>query len=308
MSFKEDTVAIEAGGLPRPPLLDDRNSVDEGDPMPLDDPVRRPDQPWSRRTFLKACAAATAAALFPGLTAAAPRPHAQPPAPPALPIDPYTGAIPLTFPLLEGTYQTPLGDNWHAAREGQLYAWNHRNARRRRAHDGVDLFPVASQPLPAVYAPVSGRIAAVCWRERNTIDSRLTYLSSRTYPPPWDYSTAVDTVANLPLYGNFLWIYSTDSRSTGYFVFYCHLQNEPVLRSLTPDTEVSTSMQLGVLGDSGNAVGEPQLHVEIHYPKGVSYRCTRCQRPKTVTALNAYASLIGATKRQLVYQPQRLAA
>ena len=60
----------------------------------------------------------------------------------------------------------------------------------------------------------------------------MTYKVSSTTPPPWDYSRAIDNIINLPLYGNFVWLYSTDSNSIGYFVFFCHLKNETTIRSL----------------------------------------------------------------------------
>jgi hypothetical protein len=179
----------------------------------------------SRRTFLKTGAALAAAAVFPALANAGPRVGGTP----AAVVNPYTGSIPLTFPLQSGTYQTPLSDNWHAAREGQLYQWNHRNATKRRAHDGVDIYPAAGQS-PTVYAPVKGVVSAVCFRDTNTVSGNLTYRQSLACPPPWDYSKAVDNVANLPLYGNFVWIYSTDTSSAGYFIFLCHLQYEQILQ------------------------------------------------------------------------------
>jgi murein DD-endopeptidase MepM/ murein hydrolase activator NlpD len=251
----------------------------------------------SRRTFLKTGAALAAAAVFPALAHAGPRVGGAA----AAVVNPYSGSIPLTFPLPSGTYQTPLSDNWHAAREGQLYQWNHRNATKRRAHDGVDIYPVATDPLslPAVYAPVQGVVSAVCIRDTNTVNSNLTYRKSLTCPPPWDYSTAVDNVANLPLYGNFVWIYSTDPSSTGYFIFFCHLQNEPILQGLGQKLgqAIDITTQVGVLGDTGNASGTPQLHVEIHYPKGTTYSCSHCTPARTLTAIDPFASLNGAASR-----------
>ena len=54
-------------------------------------------------------------------------------------------------------------------------------------------------------------------------------------------------------------------------------------------------MPIGLMGDTGNAVGVPQLHVEIHYPLGMSYRCAHCAPQQQVTMLDAYASLLAAT-------------
>ena len=246
----------------------------------------------SRRTFLKTGAALVTAAVFPALAHAGPRVGGAT----TTVVNPYTGSIPLTFPLKSATYQTPLSDNWHASREGQLYQWNHRNATKRRAHDGVDIYPSGSQ-LPAVYSPVTGFVSAVCYRAANSVSSSPTYLVSSTYQPPWDYSNAVDNVANLPLYGNFVWIYSTDQFSAGYFIFFCHLQNENVLRTLQPGQSVTTATQVGVLGDTGNASGTPQLHVEIHYPKGTTYSCSHCTPARTLTAIDPFASLNGAASR-----------
>lgn len=91
--------------------------------------------------------------------------------------------------------------------------------------------------------------------------------------------------------------HSTDSRSTGYFVFFCHLQNEAILRALAPDQAVATATALGVMGDTGNAQGTPQPHAEIHYPAGNSFTCTHCTPNKTVTSIDPYNSLVNATKR-----------
>ena len=242
----------------------------------------------SRRTFLATTAAAGGALLFgPGTLAQA-----------AALVDPYRGSIPMVFALRSGTYQTPLADNWHAAREGQLYAWSHRTTRTHRAHDGVDVFPVAGAPLPTVYAPFAGVVAAVCFRSDNTVASTVTYRASATNPPAWDYSRAIDNVANLPLYGNFVWLRSTETASAGYFVLYAHLQNEAVLRALAPDQQLTTASAVGVLGDTGNAAGSPQLHVEVHYPRGSTFACTHCSPRKSgETALDPFASLAAASAR-----------
>lgn len=232
-------------------------------------------------------AAAAAVALPPAGWAAAPL------------IDPYRGVIPLTFPLAEGTYGPVVASSWHAAREGQVYPWNHANGAAVRAHDGVDTYPSPGL-FPAVYAPLPGTVAAVCVRAANTPDAPVAYRVSDRTPPPWDFSRAVDEIANLPLYGNFVWLHSTDGDSTGYFVFFCHLQNEPVIGALAPDQPVGVQSQLGVVGDSGNAAGAPQLHTEIHYPAGSGYPCTRCAPSRTLTSLNPEPSLLRASRRSLV--------
>lgn len=248
-------------------------------------------RPVSRRTFLRATGATAAAiALWPALT------RAEALAAPLL-VDPYSGSIPLVFPLKRRTYQTPVRNNWHASREGEIYQWSHQDASTTRAHDGVDVYPHSASALPTVYAPLTARVAAVCLRSDNTLSGTVTYKVSATTPPPWDYSHAIDNVANLPLYGNFVWLYSTDSRSAGYFVFFCHLQNETTLQGLAPDQAVSTPTPLGVMGDTGNAQGTPQLHTEIHYPAGNTFTCTHCTPNKTVTSIDPYNSLVNATRR-----------
>jgi murein DD-endopeptidase MepM/ murein hydrolase activator NlpD len=178
-------------------------------------------------------------------------------------INPYTGSIPLSSPLRAGTFSQPIQDNWHASREGALYAWSHRYAKTRRAHDGVDVIPTAGTS-PTVYSPVAGTIAAVCFRETNSLDETPVYSVDGNGPPPWNYSLAADTVAGTPLYGNFVWIRSSDTASAGYHVFVCHLAADDATRSLVAGTVVTTDSPLGFVGDTGNAVGSPQLHVEIH--------------------------------------------
>lgn len=211
-------------------------------------------------------------------------------------VDPYGGSIPLVFPLVKGTYKTPVQDNWHANREGQTYAWNHRNGSSQRAHDGVDIFPSRPRKLPRVYAPLSGTVAAVCTRSSNTVGAAVTYRVSDT-PPPWDYSMAIDDVINRPLYGNFVWLHSTDDGSPGYFVFFCHLKNETTLKALEPGQWVTTTTPVGAMGDTGNAVSMPQLHAEIHYPAGSGFACNRCTPSKTLTSIDPAESLIHATPR-----------
>jgi murein DD-endopeptidase MepM/ murein hydrolase activator NlpD len=254
-----------------------------------------PDRPTlSRRTFVRAGLAATAISLVPSVASAKGRPDRGS----TDLINPYSGSIPLTFPLAAGTYQTPLGDNWHAGREGQLYQWSHRDGKFQRAHDGADVYPVSDTALPTVYAPLTGKIAAVCVRSDNTLDASVSYRVSASTPPPWNYSQGVDNVANLPLYGNFVWIYSTSGPSAGYFVFYCHLQNDALISALAPDQPVTTATAVGTMGDTGNAEGTPQLHVEIHYPSGRSFTCTRCSPKKSgVTAIDPFASLVNSTAR-----------
>ncbi len=212
-------------------------------------------------------------------------------------VDPYGGSIPLVFPLAYGTYKSPVQDNWHANREGRTYAWNHQNGSAQRAHDGVDIYPSRRSKLPRVYAPLTGRVAAVCTRSSNTVGAAVNYRVSSTTPPPWDYSRAIDDVINLPLYGNFVWLYSNDATSAGYFIFLCHLKNETTLQGLAPDRAVTASTPDGVMGDTGNAAGTPLLHAEIHYPSGSSFTCNRCAPSRVVTSIDPEASLVRATRR-----------
>lgn len=212
-------------------------------------------------------------------------------------VDPYGGIVPLTSPLVTGTFVEPLADNWHQPREGSLYTWSHRNSNVRRAHDGVDMFPVSGQPLPLVYAPLSGTVAAVCTRPENTIGATVTYRVDANAEPLWDYSQATDDVAGLPLYGNFIWLRSTGEGSAGYFVFFCHLQNDAVLQAINPGQAVTLESLLGTVGETGNAVGSPQLHVEIHYPAGATFACRRCRGRARLTSINPFASLASATPR-----------
>jgi len=209
-------------------------------------------------------------------------------------IDADIGILPLAFPLLEGSYQQTFRNNWHASRQGEPSPWTHRNGPDLRAHDGVDLYPLPDQALPTVYAPFAGRVAAVAVRPENSLATPLTSQVSRETPPPWDYSTAVDTVEQLPLYGNFIWLISTDPDSEGYFVLLAHLQTEWLIEGLVPDQPVTVGTPLGVLGDTGNAAGVPQLHIELHYPVGVGFTCAHCAPVSAMTALDPYASLVAA--------------
>ena len=248
-----------------------------------------PDARISRRRFLRMGAGAAAGTLLLPALARSARADAL--------VDPYGGAIPLLFPLVYGTYKTPVQDYWHVNREGGIYAWNHQNGSSQRAHDGVDVYPSRRSKLPRVYAPLTGKVAAVCTRSSNTVDAAVTYRVSGATPPPWDYSRAVDNVINLPLYGNFVWLYSTDANSFGYFVFFCHLKNETTLQALAPDQPVKASTPVGIMGDTGNAAGTPQLHAEIHYPAGSSFACNHCTPNKVLTSIDPEASLVGATRR-----------
>ena len=247
----------------------------------------------TRRDLLHIGAVATAAALVPATAAAAPSPAKKPggPTPPNPAVDPYTGSIPLAFPLVEGTYRQPVADNWHDPRDGNYgYAWSHQNSPARRAHDGIDLFPFSAD-WPLAYAPFAARVVDV------NVDG-YRRATDATLRPPWDYGGG-------NIYGNYLWLRCTEGDGTGFFAFYCHLQDEAVLRGLA-DTlatagapAVTTNDVVGTMGETGNATGDPQLHIEIHYPLGQSFTCTRCTRKKSgMTALNPYPSLSKAAIRR----------
>ncbi len=139
---------------------------------------------FTRRAFLRAGVGTVGATLVPSHILAAPHTDTAPrPQPTPGLIDPYSGSIPLVFPVAQGTYQMPVGDNWHAGREGQTYQWNHRDSPKQRAHDGVDVYPLSPQSLPIVYAAVQGTIAAVCWRSANTTTTKVMYNVSTITPP-----------------------------------------------------------------------------------------------------------------------------
>lgn len=254
---------------------------------------------FSRRGVLRIASAAGAMAAWPGVAAARPAldERAQRPLTGRTLVDPYTGSIPLTLPLAERTYIDPVRDNWHGDRQGDVYPWTHRLSPTTRAHDGVDIYPAPDGPLPPVFAPFDGIVVAVCIRPANRLDAPVLYAVSGAAPPPWDYSRAIDPVAELPLYGNFVWLRSTAPDSAGYLVLFAHLQDEPVLRSLRPDQAVTVDTPLGIMGDTGNAEGTPQLHVELHYPDEFGYRCRRCNPPTLLTSFNAFASLTAASRR-----------
>src|ERR671918_2210766 len=125
-----------------------------------------------RRRFLQMGAGAAAGALLLPVLPETARADAL--------VDPYSGSIPLVFPLVYSTYKTPVQDNWHVNREGQIYSWNHRNGSSQRAHDGVDVYPSRRRKLPRVYAPFAGKVAAVCVRSSNTVSANVTYRASST--------------------------------------------------------------------------------------------------------------------------------
>ncbi len=238
--------------------------------------MQQPHPVVSRRKFLSV-AGASAAALALGTVPAAARPAKTTDL-----VNPYTGSVPLVFPLTSGSYDPQLVDNWHASREGQPYTWSHRSTKTRRAHDGIDIFPASTSALPTVFAPFSGIVAAVA---ANGILS-----TSTSHAPRWTYSPA-------DIYGNFVWIKSTSTGSEGYFFFACHLQDESVLNGLQPDQLVTSDTPIGALGDTGNAAGSPQLHVELHYPGQNAFACKHCRPRQSLTAINPFRALQQAQLR-----------
>lgn len=74
----------------------------------------------------------------------------------------------------------------------------------------------------------------------------------------------------------------------------------PSCRRSVPINPSPASPPLGVIGDTGNAAGYPQLHVEIHYPTGSSFVCAECAPEKQLTAIDPYASLLRATPRATI--------
>ena len=267
---------------------------------------RPSDDGLTRRGFLGLGAAAMAAALFPAAAAAAPRPSKQPGGPSKTPLeDPYAGAIPLDFPLAGGTYRKPLRDNWHDNREGPAYDWSHQNSATQRAHDGIDIFPRFAGTLPLVHAPCAARVVQI-----NIDGSRATDgTTDGTLAPPEDYPQGRDPQVNI--YGNYLWLEGTTGASAGYYFFFCHLQADETLRVLAqrlitkPVAEplvVDARQPVGRMGDSGNAPGDPQLHVELYlprtaaFPDGEKFSCAKCPplSPKRGAA-NPFPSLAQAT-------------
>lgn len=106
------------------------------------------------------------------------------------------------------------------------------------------------------------------------------------------------------IYGNYVWLRSEEQASAGFFMFYCHLRDEGTLRALADrlsggPVAVTSSTPVGVLGETGNAAGDPQLHLEIHYPDGKTFACQRCApAPRSgMTAIDPYSSLSHAVKR-----------
>ncbi len=259
-----------------------------------------------RRDLLRLGAAATVAALVPATAAAAPPPDKKPGGspPPTSTFNPYTGHIPLVFPLPVDSYVNPVVDNWHDNRDGNYgYTWSHQNSPARRAHDGIDIFPQDSTKLPTVYAPFSARVAAV-----HIVGKGYTTNPDTSIAPPWNGYSEYPNI-----YGNYSWLYSTDAGdgiragSLGFFVFYCHLQADDPLLQLMADKatnggSVTAIDAVGTMGETGNAAGQPQLHVEIHLPQGLlqgsTFTCTRCTRNKSgLTAVNPFPSLSNAKAR-----------
>src|SRR5512143_2753737 len=101
----------------------------------------------TRRAFLKSGAAAAAALA---LAAACP-----PPSEAAVLVDPYSGVVPLTFPIRRGLYW--IFSNWHVSRVGAILPYNHQLRPYLRAHDGIDIFAPRGTTL---YACVPGTVVS----------------------------------------------------------------------------------------------------------------------------------------------------
>ena len=102
----------------------------------------------TRRTFLKASGAWAAAVVLASLTPS--------PSPAMALIDPYSGAVPITFPIRRGLYW--IFNNWHVPRVGSILSFNHQVRTWLRAHDGVDIFALKGT---ALYACVAGTLIDV---------------------------------------------------------------------------------------------------------------------------------------------------
>jgi len=159
-----------------------------------------------------------------------------------------------------------------------------------------------------VFAPFRAQVAAV-----NVAGASTPYRQSvnKAIQPPWPYPPATE---GDNIYGNYIWLCSLAPDSLGYFMFYCHLQNEDILIDLakrldTANTnngyvEIGTATPVGLMGESGNATNQPQLHLELHYPRETTspdyerqiFMCDRCAPTKSpMTAFNPFPSLSKAT-------------
>lgn len=101
----------------------------------------------TRRAFLKSGAAAAAALA---LAAACPAPSEA-----AALVDPYSGVVPMTFPIRRGLYW--IFSNWHVSRVGAILPYNHQLRPYLRAHDGIDIFAPRGTTL---YACVPGTVVS----------------------------------------------------------------------------------------------------------------------------------------------------
>ncbi len=97
----------------------------------------------TRRLFLKASGALAASMVLAQVSAPA---YGTPLA------DPYSGVVPMTFPLRRGLYW--MWNNWHVPRVGDILPFNHRIRAWLRAHDGVDIFALRGTALYACTAGV----------------------------------------------------------------------------------------------------------------------------------------------------------
>jgi hypothetical protein len=144
--------------------------------------------------------------------------------------------VSLTVPFRQAAF-VGLQRNWHGARTGSFFAYNHRNT--QRSHDGEDM---ACNNLTPVYACVSGR----------TVSSSAVTRDGTLLP----YSR----------YGNVVVIES----SAGDLFLYAHLADGTALAPGNNVVEGQT--QVGLASFTGNATG-PHLHLEIRL---ADFACPNC--------------------------------
>jgi Peptidase family M23 len=144
--------------------------------------------------------------------------------------------VSLTVPFRQAAF-VGLQRNWHGARTGDFFWYNHRTT--VRAHDGEDM---ACNNLTPVYACVSGR----------TVSSSAVTGDSTQLP----YSR----------YGNVVVI----ENSAGDLFLYAHLADGSALAPGNNVVEGQT--QVGLASFTGNATG-PHLHLEVRL---ADFACPNC--------------------------------
>src|SRR5712692_9133689 len=93
----------------------------------------------TRREFLKAGGALAASLALSGVM---PQPSLA-----AALVDPYSGVVPITFPIRRGLYW--IYRNWHVPRVGGILPFNHEIRPWMRAHDGIDDYALRVTALDA---------------------------------------------------------------------------------------------------------------------------------------------------------------